>query len=509
MFVTKGGEYFPPMGIMQISATAKLAGHKTCLGVLSEENVLKKIEKEKPDVIAYSGSTGEHKLYFKFNCGLKKKYPELKTIMGGPHATFFPERTLEDARLDAVCIGEGDNAFPQFLDRVGQGRDFSDLENIMVKKEKRPKLGPLVQNLDSLPFPDRSLFYDSGENDNPIKHFFVTRGCPYDCTYCFNKPFREMYPGQRYIRRRSVDSIIEEIIEVRERWPLKYIKFYDDIFVFKSNDWLKEFAEKYSKEISLPFFCLMRANLVTEEIADLLKKAGCKAVSMSVESSNDRIRREILKREMTNEQIKRAYKLCGERGMAIQSNNILGLPTSKIEDDIATADFNIECGAKQDVVVMAEFGTAHPYPGTELGKLCKERGIYDPEEGFYDMHMSYHDESPLNSFTPKEKRMQRNLTMLGTVAVRFPSLRNLIMNHLIKWPTNPLFFMAFYFTKTTGYMKHIYPIGYGVKDYLRVIPQSFKLDWFKRMKGKKWKRPKTEKMKHLSRVFAQKEELRI
>lgn len=491
MFVTKGGEYFPSMGIMQISATAKQAGHKTGVGILSKEDVLRKIEKEKPDVVAYSGSTGEHKLYFEFNHELKKKHTEIKTIMGGPHATFFPERTLEDSNLDAVCIGEGDYAFPQFLDRVGQSEDFSGLENIMVKEGERPKLKPLVQDLDSLPFSDRSLFYDSRESgNNPIKHFFVTRGCPYNCTYCFNKPFREMYPGQRYVRRRSVDSIIEEIVKVRERWPLKYIKFYDDIFVLKADDWLEEFTERYSKEVDLPFFCLMRANLMTEKISDLLKKAGCRTISMSIESANNRIRTEVLRRRMTNEQIKRAYKLCGQRGIAIQSNNILGLPTSRIEDDIATVDFNIECGPKQGIAVIAEFGTVHPYPGTELGAFCKERGIYDPEEGFYDMHMSYHDESPLNCFTPREKRMQRNLTMLGTVAVRFPSLRNLIINHLIKWPTNPLIFIAFYLAKTTGYMKHIYPIGYTMKDYLRVIPQSLKLDWFKRMGGKRWKNEK-------------------
>jgi hypothetical protein len=136
---------------------------------------------------------------------------------------------------------------------------------------------------------------------------------------------------------------------------------------------------------------------------------------------------------------------------------------------------------------MAEFGTAHPYPGTELGRYCQEHGLYIPDEGFDDMHMSYHDESPLNCFSQDEKRMQRNLTMLGTVAVRFPWTRDLIVDRLIQLPTNPFFFAAFYIAKTTGYMKHVYPIGYTLKDYLRVIPQSLKLDWFKRMGGKKWK----------------------
>ena len=491
MFITKGGEYFPPMGIMQISASAEQAGHETCIGILSKEDIFRKIEKEKPDVVAYSGSTGEHKMYFEFNQKLKKKFPEIITIMGGSHATFFPEKTLKDANLDAVCIGEGDHVFSKFLDRVGNGKNFSDLENIMVNGEERHKLKPLVQDLNTLPFPNRALFYDNGESgDNPIKHFFATRGCPYSCTYCFNKPFREMYAGQRYTRRRSIDNIIEEIIKVREVYPLKYVKFYDDIFTVKADAWLEEFSERFRKEVGLPFFCLMRADLLTKEIADLLKRAGCKVIGMSVESSSDRIRREILNRKMTNDQIKQAYKLCGERDISIQSNNILGLPTSRIEDDIAIVDFNIECGPGQGVVVMAEFGTAHPYPGTELGKYCKEHGFYDPGEGFFDLHMSYHDESPLNCFSAEDKRQQKNLTLLGTVAVRFPKLRNLIINHLIKWPTNPLFFLAFYLTKTTGYMKHIYPIGYTMKDHFRVISQSFKLDWFKRMGGAKWKRKK-------------------
>jgi len=496
MFVTKGGEYFPPMGIMQISATAKQAGRETLLGILSKEDVFEKIEREKPQVVAYSASTGEHKLYFHFNKELKKRYPKIVSIVGGPHATFYPERTLQDGCFDAVCIGEGDYAFPEFLNKIEEKGDIRNLENIMTEKEKRPRLKPLVQNLDELPFPDRTLFYDNGESgDNPIKHFFVTRGCPFNCAYCFNEPFRKMYPGQKYVRRRSVDSVLEEIIKVKEKWPLKYIKFYDDIFVFKADDWLEEFVEKYTKRIGLPFFCLMRADLMTEEIADLLKKAGCKAISMSIETANPELREKVLKRKMSNEQIKKAYKLCGERGIAIQSNNILGLPTSKIEDDIKTLDFNIECGPKQKVVVMGEFGTAHPYPGTELGKFCEERGYYDPEKGFYNMHVSYHDESPLNCFSPMEKRMQKNLTLLGTVAVRFPKTRNLIVNHLIKWPNNPLFFIAFYLTKTTGYMKYIYPLDYTLKDYLRVIPQSLKLDWFKRMGGEKWKQRVTNFLK--------------
>ena len=486
MFITRGGEHFPPMGIMQISATAKLGGHETCLGLLSKGDIWERIEKEKPDAIAYTGSTGEHKFYFNFNHELKKRNPEIKTIMGGPHATFFPEKTLEEGGMDAVCIGEGDYAFPEFLDRLDNKKDFSGLENIMMNGDlTKPRLRPLVQNLDSLPFSDRTIFYDNGQSgENPLKHFFVSRGCPYNCTYCFNEQFKNMYSGQRYVRTRSVDSVIEEIKEVREKWPLKYIKFYDDIFHVKVDDWFREFAEKYKKEIGLPFFALTRTNLVDGEMVDLFSKAGCKAISMSIESANPRIREEVLNRKMTNEQIKRAYKLFGEKRIAIQSNNILGLPTSTIKDDVDTLDFNIECGPKQKAIVMAEFTTAHPYPGTELYEFCKRNGYYSSETGFSEMHMSYQYESPLNCFTPMEKRMQRNLTMLGPVAVTLPWMRDLIVNHLIKRPTNSAYFTAFSLNKSLRYMRHIYPLNRGLNEYLKVVYNSFRKNWFKRMDEK-------------------------
>ena len=93
IFITKGGEYFPPMGIMQLSASAKKNNHEVYLGITSKENVYEKIDRIKPNIIAYSGSTGEHKLYFGLNKKIKEKYPAIITIMGGPHATFFPEKT--------------------------------------------------------------------------------------------------------------------------------------------------------------------------------------------------------------------------------------------------------------------------------------------------------------------------------------------------------------------------------------------------------------------------------
>ena len=108
-----------------------------------------------------------------------------------------------------------------------------------------------MEDLDSLPFPDRALVYerDPIAARSKIKHFLTGRGCPYNCTYCFNHALSEIYrgKGQRF-RQRSVDNVIEEVRWVRDHYPLEFVVFVDDTFVL-SHEWLAEFAEKYPRQI--------------------------------------------------------------------------------------------------------------------------------------------------------------------------------------------------------------------------------------------------------------------
>ena len=127
----------------------------------------------------------------------------------------------------------------------------------------------------------------------------ISRGCPYKCTYCFNHSYNKLYKGNGPLMSRlSVDRLIAELKELKESYPTQFIKFYDDIFVLKDDEWLDEFAEKFPKEIGLPFHCLMRANLLTESILKKLKQSGMASISMSIESGNAHIRDDILKRNM-------------------------------------------------------------------------------------------------------------------------------------------------------------------------------------------------------------------
>lgn len=452
MFIfLKAGSYFvAPLAPMIISAVARKEGCETSLCQLDKEDPLERITNEKPDIIAYSSSTGEAKHYIKINRIIKEKFPDIFTIMGGPHTTFYPD-LLKETTLDAICVGEGEGAVVDIINCLSSGKSIQGIPNILVQGETNPNVRNLINDLDSLPFPDYSLFYDNTEmGKSALKSFMTSRGCPYNCSYCFNARWNEIYRGcGKIVRKHSVDWVIEDIRRVKERWPLSTVKFYDDIFAYRADSWLEEFSQKYKKYINLPFFILTRCNLLTEDIVKLLKYAGCRTISMSIEAGNPQIRNEMLNRKMSNEQIIAAHQLCQKYDIHTFTNCIIGLPGASIENDLESVDLAIKCK-----VDWAEFPIFCPYPGTKLGDQVISMGMYTPD--YNQMRISYMYRSLLSCFSEKEKDIQLNIGALSSVAVTFPKLRNLLMRHLIYWRPNHFFTFIYYLTKMYIMRRKIY-----------------------------------------------------
>jgi anaerobic magnesium-protoporphyrin IX monomethyl ester cyclase len=475
LFIVWDIDYIDSVGLMQISALARQAGHTIGLGILSRENVMAIIQRDAPDVIAYSGSTGEHKYYIEFNERLKAAHPGVFTVMGGPHVTFFPE-TLRISTLDAICIGEGDEAFTELLAALENGHDITNIPNIVTRQGGNTDLRPLKEDLDSLPFPDRELFYTTTEMRGwPLKSFMASRGCPYYCTYCFNHVFRQMYHNKgRIVRRHSVDYIVEEVARVKEKYPLQVVKFYDDVFTYRSDDWLEEFAVKFRRRIGLPFHCLTRADLMTEDMARMLKAAGCHSISMSIEAGNERFRNEVLQRNMQENDIIRAFDICRRRGIHTFSNSILGLPRATLQNEIETIELNIRAGAS-----YSEFPIFHPYPCTKLGDYCIKEGIYRPT--YSELHMSYMNESPLTCFSESEKNVQRNLSALGPLMVWLPFTRKFIYRWLLPLPFNRFYFILYYLVKAYLNKSRIYPMKLGFRGFWKIAQKSWHLESFRKI----------------------------
>ncbi len=462
LFAIRDLDFYNPMGLTQISSVIKESGYNDVYStILSKENIFDKIEEIKPDIIGYSSCSGEHKTYLEINKKIKDKYNNIFTIMGGAHPTFFPE-VLEEGSLDAICVGEGEYPFKELVEKLDKNEDVSNIMNIQIRGKKSKGLRPLIQDLDSLPYIDRELV--DLDKKIPIMNIIATRGCPYNCSYCYNHAYRNMFKNQKYIRRRSVNNVIDEIVKTKDKFDFKFVRFMDDAFVLKEDDYFRDFCKAYKEKVNLPFYIFTRFDTITSSIAKQLKEAGCKTVFMSIETTNQRIRKDILNRNMSNEDIINGMKICKEYGINVVGNSMLGLPTSTLEDDINAVDFSIKI--RFDV---PEFPIFQPSPKTNIHKFCIENKLLDKDKeyGYY----GFTHESMLN-FTKKEKNVQKNINALGSFTVKHPWLRDLVMNYLIYLPHNKIYKKVYAIDKILTYPKKVFPMKYSFREKIRIVRKA-------------------------------------
>jgi len=408
--------------VMSVAASARRRGHEVALALGNDDEIIKKARRFRPDVVGFSVLTGFQRRWLSLAGKLKAALDyEPVTLFGGPHPTFYPEIVMDDA-LDVACRGEGDEAVAELMDAVEAGeRKFEGIANLAFKTGEGYRAEPLrpLAEVDKLPFPDREISYEySFIRHDPNAHFIAGRGCPYSCSFCFNRKFRQLCRGLGpTVRMRSPDNLIEEIAHVNRRWGIKTVYFQDDTFIL-NKEWLFSFLEQYADKLGLPFFCTVRADLVTPEIAHALKTAGCYRVSFGVESGVESIRREMLKKNITDDEIRETARILHGVGLEFQTTNMMGLPGERLEDAVRTLRLNIEIGA--DVAWTSLY---QPYPGTELGEYALKEGYVDglpDDERIADAHTA----SLLKQ--PDIEKIER-LQKFAYMAVKFPGTLPLVL----------------------------------------------------------------------------------
>jgi radical SAM superfamily enzyme YgiQ (UPF0313 family) len=252
--------------------------------------------------VAYSITTGRHDAYQQLNLTLKKQCNFI-AVFGGPHATFFPDFIQEDG-VDVLCRGEGEGAILELANSLDSDVDISSIPNMWVKSgrtiHKNP-VRPLISNLDTLPFVSRDLVNKYDHYRKLHRRMVLTgRGCPYQCTYCFNHVYNDFYKGKGpIVRRRSVDNVIRELQTVREEYHPRRFQFVDDTFIL-DHDWCMEFCDRYATEVGLPFIVYARVNLVSDE---LIRRLKFWMAPYAIESGNDRIRNEFKRNLIGNKSL--------------------------------------------------------------------------------------------------------------------------------------------------------------------------------------------------------------
>jgi len=375
----RGGAMSYQFGIGMLSAVLKTHGHQTRLhylfGKYDSAALHQSIAAWRPDLIAFSAVSPQYQY-------VRRLFRDLQpfqafTILGGQHATLVPECLEEIEGLNAVCIGEGEYPLMELADslaaRQAAGKPDDTIKNIWFKTDGkiiRNEPCPFIENLDSLPFPDRELFdYQKIiDSDFSTALFMFSRGCPYDCTFCSNHALRQKQPG-RYVRFRSVESAFAEIRLVTSRYRMHSLYFNDDCFTAQKS-FLEEFCARYPREFKFPFDINARPETLNDDICRRLKEAGCRRISIGIENGSEQFRREVLGRRQSNERIIEAFASCKRAGLKTKSFNIVGFPHETPAIFQETVDLNRRI--QPDSVIIGVF---EPYPGTKLADVCLKEGF--------------------------------------------------------------------------------------------------------------------------------------
>jgi anaerobic magnesium-protoporphyrin IX monomethyl ester cyclase len=405
-------------GVMSLSAVLKQNGHECDILVENlERDFFGAITESKPDVIGISCTTGLH-LWARQTARMIKKKLHVPIAVGGPHPTFYPD-SMRDSSIDIICIGEAEHAIAELAEKIDRGDDIASISNLWVRDSRgqvhKNPLRPLIQDLDALPFVDRDLYHKY----KPLRAYehspliITGRGCPYSCSFCFNKTLREMYSRTegRYVRRRSVMNVINEIRRIQATYDLRRILFMDDTFILDS-EWVASFLEAYRQLVAIPFSCLVRADLIDEQIVEALKNAGCFFVRMGIESGNDQLRNQVLNKRITTEQIQNAARLIKKHGIKIATNSILGIPGETVDTALQTLRMNMRI--RPDFAWCA---LMQPYPGTELANYAIKHRYLEDDFSFDDLDHSYFFSTPMMI---RDKTTITNLQKFFSISVAFP-----------------------------------------------------------------------------------------
>lgn len=370
-------------GIGYLSALLKQAGHQTELIYLqtppTKASFMDELAATNADVVAFSSTTHQHPAVEQCARWIKEDAPELKVVSGGTHPTLAVMQVAANRDIDVVCQGEGELSFLELVNRWEKGEDVSNVPNMHVRKGDKIIHNPMakmIEDLDIFPFADRELF--GYEQILRANHGWVDmmagRGCPYQCAYCAVPALQNTYKeAGKYVRYRSVQNLMDEIDMLVHTYGVRILNFQDDVFTLK-HAWTREFCQEYAKRFKhIPYWINTRVERVNyEDIVVELAKSGCRGIRVGLESGDEELRRDVLKRKMTNDFIKDTFDLFKKHGMETYTCNMLGLPGETPEQVEETIRVNRELEPTQ-----FQFSVFFPYPMTELHDISIERGLYD------------------------------------------------------------------------------------------------------------------------------------
>ena len=333
-----------------------------------------------PDVVGFSCYTDNFRWMLGLAEALKEACPSTLTVFGGVHVSGVPEVVASYAQVDAMVLGEGEEAFAELVESIEDGKPSTTVDNCWVRDGEdwiRNPLRPYIPDLDVLPIRDYQLFYDKVPALENTYLCMTSRGCPYSCSYCSVEMYHRIYTAigdKTRVRKRSVDAVLDELHEIKARGRVKSIAFYDEVFT-SPRRWLEEFLPRYRREIGLPFWCYTYPSGLNPALAKLMAEAGCWMMTMGVQSGSSDIRRTMMDRRESDEKLYATARVIKEAGIRLSVDKILGSPGETEKDRALDLKVFRELNPDRILTFPLTF-----FPGTDMVRRAEEAGELSREE---------------------------------------------------------------------------------------------------------------------------------
>lgn len=383
-------------GISVLSGALKARGHQTGLininealyDVPTDEQVVDRVRAFRPDLVAFSVMSQQYQYALRLGRAIRQAVPGVSLAVGGVHTLLCTEQVKADSVWDFIGVGECDEAFPELVDRLA-ARDsaYDAVPNFCVRlpdgSYRQNPLGP-YPSMERMA-PEDYEIYELDHmlaRKNGWQSVLTSRGCPYGCTYCFNREVRRRYSveaGQTtrdYLRHSPPQRVVDEIIGLRDRHPgIKTIIFDDDLLTLNREYCIELFERYATARVGLPFVLNAHVQAFGDDVARTLAAAGCMIVKFGVESGSDDLRRRVLHRYMSNDEIVEAFDVCRRHGLHSSAFLMIGLPFETRGTLNETIDLMVR--ARPGRMRWAIF---YPFEGTESHAIAEAAGLIDHEK---------------------------------------------------------------------------------------------------------------------------------
>lgn len=380
--ITKMINFCPSIHVL--SAVLKREGYQVFMLHINNEHGIK-YDKEiiiklsaGYDLFGITSTTFNYKYANEIAGWLKEAYPSILRILGGFHATTQPE-DFKASNFDIFCVGEGEEPIKELVYALNNNLDWSKIPNLITRSGANPVRG-FLRNLNTLPFWDFTITNTKRilEERKGWLSISFARGCPYECTFCYNNLLKkiEIGPNDRmsdYLRRRNPDNAVNELFRLAMTYPVKFFNLDDDLLT-TDKKWMNEFTYKYKiliyRVFGIKYVINARASTLDDEMVSMLADSGCKEARMGFETGNEELRNSLLNKKTSNESLEKACATLDKHGVMSVAFAMMGVPGESLISFFDTIHMTIKLKPK-----LIRMTFLFPYKNTKIYDYCIEHGL--------------------------------------------------------------------------------------------------------------------------------------